>query len=110
MKILTLELIKHNSRIQGDLEDDLLEVYGDSAEQTICNMLNRGATVDNMIASLTEQYGEVPSDIVHAGLMMVDTAYRHRASSEPLQMNIVPYGNIDIKLKPYIILATTEEE
>lgn len=110
MKILNLNLIKQNSRIQGTLEDKLLEAYGDSAEQTICAMLNRGVTVDDMVGNLTEQYGEVPADIVHAALMLVDTSYKHRTSAEPLQMNVVPYGNIDIKLRPYIVLTTSEEE
>ena len=41
MKYLTLEMIKGHSRIQFDCEDDMLQLYAESAEDTVLNMLNR---------------------------------------------------------------------
>ena len=37
MKWLTLELIKKHSRIDSNVEDDLLTIYGESAEDTVLN-------------------------------------------------------------------------
>ena len=39
MKYLSLEYIKQHSRIDYDCEDGLLEMYGDSAEETVAQYL-----------------------------------------------------------------------
>ena len=41
MKWLTLEWIKDHSRIDFDCEDELLELYGASAEDTVLNVIAR---------------------------------------------------------------------
>ena len=41
MKWLSIEFIKKHSRIDFDCEDDLLELYGDSAEETIMDITRR---------------------------------------------------------------------
>lgn len=100
MKWLTLEQIKAQCRIEADftMEDTLLTGYGNSAESTILNHLNR------TYYDLTEQYGEVPQDIINASLMLVDVWYKHRSPVESLNMSIVPY-NFDLLIKPYMRLA-----
>lgn len=100
MKWLTLEKIKQQCRIEADftMEDTLLTGYGNSAESTILNHLNR------TYYDLTEQYGEVPQDIINASLMMVDVWYQHRSPVESLNMSIVPY-TFDLLIKPYMKLA-----
>ena len=100
MKWLTLEKIKQQCRIEADftLEDTLLTSYGNSAESTILNHLNR------TYYDLTEQYGEVPQDIINASLMLVDVWYQHRSPIEALNMSIVPY-TFDLLIKPYMKLA-----
>ena len=55
MKWLTLEWIKKHSRIDYDCEDGLLEMYGDSAEDTVLNICNR--TYDDLV----EVYGHIPA-------------------------------------------------
>lgn len=97
MKYLTLEMIKSHSRIQFDCEDDLLQLYAESAEDTVLNMLNR--SYDDLIAA----YGEVPKPVIQATLMLVDNSYINRSPVSPQQMYMVPY-TIDVLLKPYIIL------
>ena len=44
-------------------------MYGESAEDTVLNLLNRTVT------DVYEQYGIIPKPLVHATLMLVDNAY-----------------------------------
>ena len=100
MKWLTLERIKQQCRIESDftMEDTLLTGYGESAESTILNHLNR------TYYDLLEQYGTIPQDIINASLMLVDVWYQHRSPVEALSMSIVPY-TFDLLIKPYMRLA-----
>ena len=66
MKFLTLNYIKQHSRIDYDIEDELLELYGNAAENVLAQHLGRGKTVDELVESLTEEYGEVPAAILQA--------------------------------------------
>ena len=99
MKYLSLEYIKQHSRIDYDCEDGLLEAYGDSAEETVLNLLNR--TYEDIV----EVYGQVPAPIKHASLMLVDLSYNNRSPVSPQNMYQVPY-TFDLLLKPYMKLAT----
>ena len=103
MKYLSLEYIKQHSRIDYDCEDGLLEMYGDSAEETVAQYLNRGKTVDEMVADLKEVYGHVPAPIYHATLMLVDVSYQYRSPISPTNVSVVPY-TFDILVKPYMKL------
>lgn len=101
MKFLTIEQIKAQLRLddqQAELERDLLEMYGDSAEQTVLNLLNRTVT------DVFEQYGCIPRPLVHATLMLVDNAYKERSPISPQSMSTVPYA-FDLMLKPYMKLS-----
>ena len=103
MEYLTLEYIKQHSRIDFDCEDDLLELYGSSAEETMAQVLNRGKDATEMVASLTEDFGKVPDPIMHATLELVDASYQHRSPADAQQMYYVLYG-FDFKVKPYMKL------
>lgn len=103
MEYLTLEYIKKHSRIDFDCEDDLLELYGNSAENAMAQVLNRGKDATEMVASLTEDYGKVPDPIMHATLELVDASYQHRSPADAQQMYYVLYG-FDFKVKPYMKL------
>ena len=100
MKWLTLEDIKAQLRIEPDFteEDSLLIMYGESAENTVLNYLNRS------YQDVIETYGKIPTDVVHATLMLVDASYQHRSPSSPQNMYYVLYG-FDAKIKPYMRLA-----
>lgn len=97
MKFLTLELIKKHLRIDGVIEDNLLELYGEAAEETLLNHV--GATYEE----LTETTGEMPKALVQAALMLVDVSYQHRSPVSSQSISIVPY-TFDILVKPYIRL------
>ena len=102
MKYLTFEQIKAQLRLddeQAELEKDLLEMYGESAEETVLNLLNR--TMENIF----EQYGRVPTPILHATLLLVDNAYKERSPISPQSMSTVPYA-FDLMLKPYMRMTT----
>ena len=103
MKYLTIEYIKEHSRIDYDCEDAILELYGNAAEMTIAQYLNRGDTVEECVQSLTEKYGEVPAPIIQAALLLVDHSYDHRSPVSPTNMYQVPYS-FDILVKPYMKL------
>ena len=103
MKFLTLEYIKKHSRIDFECEDALLELYGDSAERNICNDLGRGKKIDDMIDSLVEEYGEIPADIYHAGLLLVNASYECRSPVDKYNWSPVAY-TYEKSIKPYVIL------
>lgn len=100
MKWLTLERIKQQCRIEQDFhdEDDLLELYGESVEETVLNDLNR--TYEDLI----ECYGQVPRNIIHASLLLVDHSYRQRSVADTMAMSSVPYA-YEQKIMPYMRLT-----
>ena len=104
MKFLTIDYIKQHSRLDFDCEDQLLELYGDSAEETLAGLLNRGKTVEEMVESLEQEYGKVPARCYHAALMLVEQAYNLRGATSPVAQNPNPDG-IELLLKPLIKLA-----
>lgn len=97
MKYLTLDYIKQHSRIDYDCEDEILELYANSAEDTVMNYLNRS------FEDLIEEYGQVPPAIMHATLMLVDVSYQYRSPISPQNLYTVPY-TFDVLVKPYMIL------
>ena len=92
-----MEYIKAHSRIDYDCEDDLLELYADSAEETVLNMLGRS------FEDLLEECGEVPAPVKQAALMLVDLSYKERSPISPQQLYAVPY-TVDVLIKPYMVL------
>ena len=106
MKYLTFEQLKAQLRLddeQAELERTLLEMYGESAEETVLNLLNRTET------NVREQYGCIPKPIVHATLLLVDNSYKERSPISPQSMSAVPYA-FDLMLKPYIRLTTNDND
>lgn len=97
MKYITLEYIKQHSRIDYDCEDSLLEIYGEAAEETVLNHLNR--SYDDLV----EAYGGVPKPIMQATLMLVDVSYQYRSPVNATSVSVVPY-TFDILIKPYMQL------
>ena len=103
MKWLSIDYIKQHSRIDFDCEDDLLELYGESAEAMILNICNR------TVEELKETYGEIPAPLYQAGVILVDTSYNQRSAVNTQQLYTVSYG-FDFLVKPYMKLTTKKEE
>ena len=97
MQILTLEDIKKHTRIDDDLDDELLEIYGESAEELVLQLCNR------TIESLYEQYGRIPGNIRLACLMLTAHSFTHREPASIQNLYTVPY-TLDALIKPYMIL------
>lgn len=98
MKWLTIDWIKQHSRIDFDCEDDLLELYGESAEQTVLNVCNR------TMEGIADTYGKVPAPLYVAALMLVEVSYTQRAPITQQNMYTVPYA-FDMMVKPYMRLT-----
>ena len=104
MNWLTLEQIKQQLRIEPDMtmEDDLLTLYGESAETIIMELCRR--TYQDFI----DEYGEIPATIKHASLMLVDVSYQNRSPLSMTSLSIVPY-TFDMLIKPYMRLAEKQQ-
>ena len=103
MKWLTKDWIKKHSRIDFDCEDDLLELYGESAEDTVLNVIGRDYT------GLIEHYGDVPKPLYVASLMLVEVSYTQRAPITQQNMYTVPYA-FDMMVKPYMKLSSNNND
>lgn len=104
MRFLTLDKIKAHLRLddaQATAEEELLEMYGDSAENALINLLHRSYT------NIVEDYGEVPVALIHAALMLVDVSYQHRSPDASQSITLVPY-TFDLLIKPYMRLAASD--
>lgn len=104
MKWLTLEQIKAQLRIEPDFtaEDTLLKSYGEAAEETLMNYLNRP------YLDIIERYGKVPEPLVQASKMLVDVSYQHRSPISVTSISLVPY-TFDLLVKPYMRLTSPDE-
>lgn len=98
MKWLTLEWIKKHSRIDFNDEDDLLELYGEAAEEAVLNICNRSYT------DIVGTYGEVPKPLFVAALMLVEESYTQRSAVSP--QNMYDVQGFDTMIKPYMKLTT----
>lgn len=98
MKWLTIEWIRKHSRIDFDIEDDLLELYGESAEESVLNLCNRS------YEDIVETWNGVPKAIMHASLMLVEVSYRFRSPDTISRLYAVPY-TFEMLIKPYMRLA-----
>ena len=104
MKFLTFDQIKAQLRLddeQATEEHDILDLYGETAEEMVLNTCNR--TMEDIV----EQYGTVPKALVLAGLMLVAQSYQHREPASPQNLYVVPYA-FDHLVKPYMRLTHNE--
>lgn len=101
MQMITMEYIKAHSRIdeirEGSAEESLLELYAESAEQTVLNYLERS------LEEIYELWGGVPAPVVQACLLLVDQSYQFRTPMTTMQLYRVDYS-FDALLKPYMSL------
>lgn len=107
MKWLTVEYIKQHSRIDYDCEDSLLELYGDAAEETVMNVINRD--YDEIVEKFGTDESNVPAALIQASLILVDTSYQYRTAVSAQSLYAVPYS-FDMLVKPYMKLGVDEEE
>lgn len=103
MKFLTLEYIKQHSRLDyTSEEDEVIEVYANSAEEAVLNLCRRTAN------DMEKKYGKIPASIIHAALMLVDLFYQQRAPSSTVDFKTVPFG-FELLVRPYMRLSDCED-
>ena len=105
MKFLEFEQIKAQLRLddeQAQEEHDLLEMYGEAAEDTVLNLCNR------TITDIYEQYGCVPKPLVQVTLMIVADSYQYRETTSSQNLAPIPY-KYDLFLKPYMRLTDSTD-
>ena len=98
MNILDLDSVRKHLRIDSNCEDDVLEMYIDSAEETILQLIRR--TQHDLI----EEYGEVPAPVRHAIMLLVSHSYNNREPASATSQAIGLYG-FEVMLKPYMRLC-----
>ena len=101
MKWLKTDYIKQHSRIDYDCEDGLLELYGESAEETVLNVINR--TYEEVVAKFGAEDKPIPAALIHASLLLVEMSYTQR--SPVSQQNLYYNRSFDMLVKPYMRLA-----
>lgn len=102
MQWLTLKLIKQQSRIENDYENDLLTLYGESAEEVVLNY------IDLTYEEICEKNGgKFPSSLVLASLMLTDCSYKYRTFATPSHLE--NQGAFDRLVKPYMTLAINKK-
>ena len=107
MKWLTLQEIKQQLRIEADYtdEDALLTRYGNSAEAVVLNITGR--TYEELVAMNPAGEDAIPADIWEATALLVTMSYEHRSAAS--MQNLYSNPAFDLKIKPYIRLATKED-
>lgn len=100
MKFLDFNDIKAHLRLddrQAALERTIIERHACAAEDAVLNVCNRTAT------EFFETYGEIPSGIIVAALLLTDDLYNHRGTSSPT--SVYHLAAFDINVKPYMKLT-----
>ena len=105
MKFLTIDKIKQQLRLDCTCEAELLEDYGNSAEQTLAGYIGfvDGNNIPDVDKMLEAYGGTMPAPLVHAALMLVDLSYQYRNPISNQNMSVVPY-TFDLLVKPYVKL------
>ncbi len=101
MKFLQFDDIKAHLRLddaQAELEHGIIERHACAAEDAVLNVCNRTAT------EFFETYGEIPSGIIVAALLLTDDLYNHRGTGSPTSVYQLPA--FDINVRPYVRLTT----
>jgi uncharacterized phage protein (predicted DNA packaging) len=107
MKWLKLDYIHQHSRIDFNCEDSLLELYGESAEETILTLTRR--TYDEIVEKWGTEKRPIPAAIIHASLLLVELSYTQREPISQQNLYTVPY-TFDMLIKPYMKLADEVDE
>lgn len=93
MRIVEPYEVYEHCRIDSDIEESVLNVYVDSAEETVLDI------IDKNYEDLMEEYGKIPARVKEAVLVLVEHSYVNRAPASPQRLDLVPY-RIDTMLKP----------
>lgn len=97
-QVVSLALAKKQLRVTSSAEDELIELYIDSAGAFIANYLNV-ASVDE-IPGMSTSPTEVPADIQEAALMIITDSFENRGA-QIVGQTIMENKAAKNKLYPY---------
>lgn len=102
LNLVTMKELKQQMRVDFDEEDELILLYGVTAQNTILNMIRRGSTE----IGYYDEDGEykVFPQIKTAILILAAHLYKNREPVSSVAQNAVPYS-ISVLIKPYIRLS-----
>ena len=92
MKFLDMELCRQHLRIEDEEfceQESLIRHYAESAEDLVLNWIER--SYEDVVA----EYGEFPSNLVQAALLVLAQNYEQRSSITMQQVYLLPVGNFD---------------
>ena len=105
LRIVSLDALKRQMKIDFEEDDDLIVMYGVAAEDAIINATRRSYEVlvmENRKRKSDENAG-FPPMLYIAILMMAAQLYKNREPVSGLSQAVVPY-TLDYMLKPWIKL------
>lgn len=89
MSIVSLTLVKQHLKVVGNAEDELIQLYIDSAETFLANYIGLKSFADPLPADLDP----LPADLRHAVLKLAAFHYEMRGiAAFGLSMQIAPAG------------------
>ena len=103
MAITTLELLKKHVRADDfDADDELLDSYRESAEETVLREIGMGEE------ELEQSFGKVPAPLRQAVLLLAGFWYDHREAASGGQVAELPFAVRSLTL-PYKRLINDQE-
>lgn len=108
LRVVTLEELKMQMRVDLEEEDAIIEAYGIAAEDTVASMTRRtleelaviGRAEGQMDGDVTDMVTDFPARLKVAVLMLAAHWYRNREPVATVAMNAVPYA-LEVLVKPY---------
>lgn len=89
MSIVSLSLVKQHLKVVGNAEDELIQLYVDSAETFLANYIGLKTFADPLPADIDP----LPSDLRHAVLKLAAFHYEMRGiAAFGLSMQLAPAG------------------
>jgi len=86
LKFLELADVKKHLHIDTDIYDDELMIYMASAENAALKFMERD------LASIFEEYYQIPVDIIHACMCRVATSFKYREDVTDRNLYRLPYS------------------
>lgn len=106
LRVVTLDDLKKQMKIDFEEDDELIQVYGMAAEDAIINATRRTyeELVDENRKRRNNEAVGFPKMLHAAVLMLAAQLYKNREPVSGLSQSIVPY-TLDSMIKPWIKLA-----
>ena len=108
LRVVTLDELKMQMRVDLEEEDAIIEAYGIAAEDTVASMTRRtleelaviGRAEDQLTGEVEDVAADFPARLKIAVLMLAAHWYRNREPVATVAMNAVPYA-LEVLVKPY---------